>query len=435
MSNSQPGLKKVLRPIHLWSIAVGLVISGEYFGWSYGWGVSGTVGFLISTLIVTLLYITLVFSFTELTTAIPQSGGPFAYGMRAFGHWGGFLAGFSTVVEFVFAPPAIAFALGSYLHFLHPEIPAVGAAIAAYLVFVGINLLGIQWAARFELVVTLLAVIELCIFIGFTAPHFKMSNFMTDPLPFGWSGVFAAIPFAIWFFLAIEGVAMAAEEADDPKRTIPIGYITGIATLVVLALGVMLCAGGVGDWKQLATRDYPLPEAMAMVLTKDSPWVKMLAGIGMFGLIASLNGIILGYSRQLYALARAGFLPEVLAVVSKKFRAPYWSLLAGAVVGVLCLFSGRTSELITISAMGAVTMYMVAMASLFKLRKDEPKLARPFKAPLYPWFPGIAFVLSAVSLVAMVWYNRGLAAIYLGMLVVAAGAHALRGPRRLAKLA
>ena len=188
----------------------------------------------------------------------------------------------------------------------------------------------------------------------------------------------------------------------------------------------MLCAGGVGDWRSLATRDYPLPEAMAMVLSKDSVWVKMLAGIGMFGLVASLNGIILGYSRQLYALARAGFLPAPLAKVSKKFRAPYWALLAGAVVGIACLFSGRTSELITISAMGAVTMYMVAMASLFRLRKIEPKLARPFKAPLYPWFPAIAFILSAVSLVAMVWYNPRLAAIYFGMMAVCSAGHAWR---------
>lgn len=424
--SSGPALKKALRPIHLWSIAVGLVISGEYFGWSYGWGVSGTVGFLISTLIVTLLYVTLVFSFTELTTAIPQSGGPFAYAMRAFGHWGGFLAGFSTVVEFVFAPPAIAFALGSYLHFLHPGIPVIAASVGAYLLFVGVNLLGIQWAARFELVVTVLAVAELCVFMAVTAPHFSLSNFLSDPMPFGWSGVFAAIPFAIWFFLAIEGVAMAAEEAEDPRRTIPIGYISGILTLVVLALGVMLCAGGVGDWKQLATRDYPLPEAMAMVLGKDSPWVRMLAGIGMFGLVASLNGIILGYSRQLYALARAGFLPKPLARVSKRFQAPYWALFAGAAVGIACLFSGRTSELITLSAMGAVTMYMVAMASLFKLRRDEPKLARPFKAPFYPWFPAIALALSAVSLAAMVWYNPGLAAIYAALGALAGLGHLAR---------
>ena len=77
----QTALKKVLKPVHLWALAVGLVISGEYFGWNYGWRVAGTMGFLIATFIVTILYITFVFSFTELSTAIPHAGGPFAYPM------------------------------------------------------------------------------------------------------------------------------------------------------------------------------------------------------------------------------------------------------------------------------------------------------------------------------------------------------------------
>src|SRR5687768_14772087 len=109
-------LKKAIRPIHLWAISVGLVISGEYFGWNYGWGVAGTMGFLIATLIITVLYITFIFSFTELTTAIPQAGGPFAYAQKALGPAGGLVAGYATLVEFLLATPAIAFALGNYLH-------------------------------------------------------------------------------------------------------------------------------------------------------------------------------------------------------------------------------------------------------------------------------------------------------------------------------
>jgi ethanolamine permease len=122
-------LKKVLKPIHLWAIAVGLVISGEYFGWNYGWGVSGTIGFLIATLVVTVMYVTFIFSFTELTTSIPQAGGPFSYAYRAFGWWGGLIAGYATLVEFLVTPPAIAFALGSYSHFLYPSFAGAGSRI------------------------------------------------------------------------------------------------------------------------------------------------------------------------------------------------------------------------------------------------------------------------------------------------------------------
>ena len=107
-----PQLRPEINAWYLWSLAVGLVISGEYFGWNYGWGAAGTVGFLITTLIVAVLYVAFIFSFTELTTAIPHAGGPFAYALRAFGPAGGLIAGYATLVEFLFAPPAIAAALG-----------------------------------------------------------------------------------------------------------------------------------------------------------------------------------------------------------------------------------------------------------------------------------------------------------------------------------
>ena len=116
MSEGEPGLKKTLSGLHLWGIAVGLVISGEYFGWSYGWALAGTLGFLVTTAFIAVMYTTFIFSFTELTTAIPHAGGPFAYSYRAFGPLGGYVAGFSTLVEFVFAPPAIALAIGAYLN-------------------------------------------------------------------------------------------------------------------------------------------------------------------------------------------------------------------------------------------------------------------------------------------------------------------------------
>jgi ethanolamine permease len=107
-------LKKVLKPIHLWAIAVSLVISGEYFGWNHGWDVSGTVGFLIATVLITIMYITLVFSYTELTTSIPHAGGAFAYAYRAIGPFGALIAGYATLIDFILATPAIAFALGSF---------------------------------------------------------------------------------------------------------------------------------------------------------------------------------------------------------------------------------------------------------------------------------------------------------------------------------
>ncbi|MBO0358348.1 ethanolamine permease [Hymenobacter sp. BT186] len=422
-----PVLKKVLKPLHLWAIAVGLVISGEYFGWNYGWAVSGTVGFLVATLLITVLYVTFIFSFTELTTAIPHAGGPFAYAHRALGPVGGFVAGYATLVEFLFAPPAIAFALGSYVHFLYPPVPVLATALGSYVLFIGINLLGIKESAMFSLVVTLLAVAELLLFMGLVAPHFKASNFLLDPMPFGVAGVFAALPFAIWFYLAIEGVAMVAEEVENPRRTIPIGYTYGLLTLVFLALGAMVLTGGVTNWHRLSTIDYPLPEALSYALGKGNPWTKAFASIGLFGLIASFHGTIIGYSRQVFALARAGYLPRFLARVNPRFQTPHWALVAGGVVGCISLLTGTTDKLIVLSVLGAVLMYLVSLLSLFVLRRKEPELVRPFVTPFYPWFPLIATVLSVVSLGAIVYYNWLLSLVFFVSLGVLLGLYLALG--------
>lgn len=418
MAAPAPSLKKVLKPVHLWAIAVGLVISGEYFGWNYGWGVAGTMGLLIATLIVTVFYIVFIFSFTELTAAIPHAGGPFAYAYKALGPIGGMIAGYATLVEFLLAPPAIAFALGSYVHFLYPAIPVLTTGIVCFVVFTLINLLGIKESAVFTLVVTLLAVAELLLFMGIVAPAFSMDNFVQHAMPAGWAGVFAAIPFAIWFYLAIEGVAMAAEEVEQPQKTIPRGYIYGIFTLVVLALGVMIFTGGITDWRRLSNIDYPLPEAIGIVLGKQNNLTKLFAGIGLFGLIASFHSIIVGYSRQIFALARSGYLPAYLAGVNKKFRTPHRALLAGGGIGIIALCAGSTDKAIIIAALGAIVLYIISMISLFILRRKEPDLERPFKVPFYPWFPLIALLLAILCLIAIVWYNWWLSVLFFAGLLV-----------------
>jgi ethanolamine permease len=428
MSENALGLKRTLSGLHLWGIAVGLVISGEYFGWSYGWASAGTLGFLVTTVFIAIMYTTFIFSFTELTTAIPHAGGPFAYSYRAFGPVGGYLAGFSTLIEFVFAPPAIALAIGAYLNVQFPVLSPRAAAVGAYCVFMALNIAGVTIAATFELIVTLLAIGELLVFMGVVSRGFAWSHFTTG----GWggsdhftgttlSGIFAAIPFAIWFFLAIEGAAMAAEEAKDPTRTIPRAYIGGILTLVLLAFGTMIFAGAVGDWKALANINDPLPQAMKIVVGANSGWLHLLVSIGLLGLIASFHGIIMGYSRQIFALARAGFLPKILAAIHPRWRTPHLAILAGGAVGIAAIYSDTfvsiagqplTASIVTMSALGAIVMYIMSLLSIIRLRRREPSLERPFRTPLYPLFPLIALSIAVVSLIAIVYYNPQVAGLF-----------------------
>ena len=440
-----PTLAKTLGVFQLWGIAVGLVISGEYFGWSFGWLQAGTLGFLVTMILVAILYIAFIFSFTELTTAIPQAGGPFAYAHRAFGPVGGAIAGFATLIEFLFAPPAIALAIGAYLAVQFPGLDPKTAAVGAYGLFVALNVIGVRIAATFELVVSLLAVGELLVFMGVVAPAFRWEAFSA-----GWwagsahfslasiGGMFAAIPFAIWFFLAIEGVAMAAEEARDPKRTIPIAYISGILTLTALAFGVMILAGGAGDWRTLANLNDPLPQAMKIVVGQSSGWLHMLVWLGLFGLVASFHGIIMGYARQIFALSRAGYLPAVLGRLHPRFRTPHVATIAGGVVGIAAIYSDTlvsiagqslTASIVILSVFGALLLYIVSMLSLFRLRRSEPDLDRPYRAPLYPVAPAVALLLAVVALAAMIYYNPLIFLLFAAIMAIAVSATVVRERR------
>jgi ethanolamine permease len=428
-SPTHPELKQTISTVQLWAIAVGLVISGEYFGWSLGWGQAGTLGFLVTTVFIAATFAAFIFSFTELTTSIPHAGGPFAYAYYAFGPAGGYFAGAATLIQYVFTPPTIALAIGGYLSFQFKGVDPNLAAVGAYAVFMALNIIGVQIAAALELVVTVFAIIELLVFMGVVSPAFSLSHFTHN----GWSGrpefdllaipgMFASIPFAVWFFGCIDGVAMAAEEVKEPRQSIPRAYAGALGTLVVLAFGIMLFAGGAGDWAQIADKNAPLPEAMRTVVGENSGWLHMLVWLGLGGLFASFHGIILGYSRQIFAQARAGYLPRFLSRVNSRFKTPHWAILVGGFAGIITIYlvswiAKGNADLVmfniaVMSVLGMMVMYAISMLALFALRRSAPDLARPFRAPGYPYVPAFALFGILVALISMVWFYPVLAALF-----------------------
>ncbi|MFY0625501.1 MAG: ethanolamine permease [Reichenbachiella sp.] len=420
---SELQLKKSLNPLMLWGLGVGYVISGMYFGWNLGLAEGGTYGLAIATFFIIMMYVTFTFSYTELACAIPKAGGAFDYADRGLGKHLGFLAGMAQNIEFIFAPPAIAAAIGAYLNLIYPTVDVMIFAIGAYLIFTGVNILGVRIAASFELVVTILAVIELLIFSGVTLPSFEFSNLQINPMPNGFEGVFAAIPFAIWFFLAIEGVANVAEEAINPQRSILIGFGSAILTLTILCILTFTSAVGVAGWEAVVypagsdiASDSPLPLAMSYIVNSGHFLYKLLVGIGLLGLIASFHGIILAAGRATFEFGRVGYAPKKIGAIQPKFKTPTNALIVNMLIGIVALFTGKTGEIITIACFGALLLYIISMIAFFALRKKEPEMPRPFKVPFYPMFPAIALIIATFSLIAMTYYNMTLGLIFFGII-------------------
>jgi ethanolamine permease len=421
------GLKKTLTPLMLWGLGVGYVISGMYFGWNLGLEKGGTLGMAIATALIMLMYVTFSFSYAELACAIPKAGGAFDYAQKALGKEAGFIAGIAQSVEFIFAPPAIAFAIGAYFNSFFPQAPVLTTALFAYILFTAINIYGVKEAASFATAFTIIAIIGLVIFYVLALPAFKPENLFRNSFPNGWQGAFAAIPFAIWFFLGIEGVANVAEESVNPQKDISRGFGLSMTTLALLCVLVFVFAVGIAGWETIVykngvsgeTSDSPLPLALSKINGESDVWLKIFIIVGLSGLIASFHGLLLAAGRSTFEMGRTKQLPAFLGRVSEKFKTPANSLLVNMVIGMIALLTGKTAIIITISVFGALTLYIISMISVFALRKKYPELHRPFKTPLYPAMPVITLVIAVISLAAMCIYNWQMAIAYFLILFLA----------------
>lgn len=421
----------------LWGLGVGYVISGMYFGWNLGLAQGGTLGMAIATGVIILLYVCFTFSYAELACSLPKAGGAFDYATRALGSDIGFLTGMAQNIEFIFAPPAIAFAIGAYFNIFFPQLPVLAIAVFVYVIFTALNIIGVRAAATFELIITIFAVGELLLFAGICLPHVEVRHLQQNAFPHGWSGVLASLPFAIWFFLGIEGVANVAEETVRPQRTILIGFGSAIATLVVLCVLTFISSVGVGGWQAIVYKedgtasDSPLPLALSQIVGANDILYHLLITVGLFGLVASFHGLILAAGRATLEFGRVRFAPRFLGVLHPRFQTPAPALLVNMVIGIIALLTGKTAEIITISVFGALTLYAFSMVALLKLRKQEPQLTRPFNVPLYPLLPIVALAIALLSFGAMTVFNFRLAFLYFLLMGISYGLFKMFRKRRM----
>ena len=397
-----------------WLLLVGLgvayVISGDYAGWNFGLGQGGWGGLFIASLLMATMYTCMCLALAELATIAPTAGGGYGFARRAFGPWGGYLCGVAILMEYAIAPAAIAVFIGAYCNSLF-GIDGWIVYLGFYTVFLGIHLYGAGEALRLIFAITALAVVALIVFIVAMVPHFNVNNLFDIPvtdaagaspfLPFGYIGIWAAIPYAIWFFLAVEGVPLAAEETTDPKRDLPRGLIGGI--LVLLAFCALILTFGPGGAGANALKDSgnPLVAALESVNAYGGPtWISRFVNfVGLAGLIASFFSIIYGYSRLVFAMSRAGYLPRSLSLTSSR-KTPYVALIVPGIIGFALSLSGQGDLLILIAVFGATISYVMMTASHIALRVREPDLPRPYRTPGGIVTSGIAFVLACVAVVA-----------------------------------
>lgn len=400
-----------------WLLLVGLgisyVISGDFAGWNFGLAQGGWGGMFIATVIVAFMYLCMSLAMSEMSTMLPTAGGGYSFARVAFGPFGGYLTGTAILIEYAIAPAAIAVFIGAYCESLF----GVGGwliYLICYLVFMGLHLKGAGEALKIMFVITSVACIALLVFIIAMIPHFNSQNLFNIAagnnvgasafLPFGYIGIWAAVPYAIWFFLAVEGVPLAAEEVKDPVRALPRGLIGAMLILAAFALLILFLSAGAAGADLLKNSGAPLVDALKAVYGQNTWLASFVNFVGLAGLIASFFSIIYAYSRQIFALSRAGYLPKSLSLTNAN-KAPALAIIVPGIVGFLLSLSGEGDLLILMAVFGATISYVLMMLSHIKLRLSRPDLARPYKTPGGIVTSIIALILAAIAVVAGLMVN------------------------------
>jgi ethanolamine permease len=412
----------------LWALGVAAVISGDFSGWNFGLDVGGFGGLLIATVIIAVMYVGLCYSISEMSPALPHTGGAYSFGRSAMGPWGGFITGLAENMEYVLTPAVVVFFAGAYAQpvfedLINVSIPQPAWWAIFYVIFVALNIAGIEATMRFSVVICLISLGVLAVFAILAIPQFdagRLLDIQPDPgnssfLPFGLGGVFKALPFAIWWYLAIEELPLAAEESMDPKRDVPRGTLLGLLTLIVTSVLVLFLNPGVTGSEAIRQSGEPLLEGFRTIFGEDA--ARLAAVFGLFalaGLIASFHTIIFAYGRNIFSLSRAGYFPHWMSVTHGQRKTPWVALLLGGAVGYGAAYlvykvgyddSGATTDigdaLLTMAVFGAVLSYFMQGLSFILLRRRLPHIRRPYRSPIGEWGAAIAGAIALVSLISL----------------------------------
>jgi ethanolamine permease len=405
----------------LWGIGVAAVISGDFSGWNFGIGEAGWGGLAIASVVIIVMYFGMLFSIGEMAAAMPHTGGAYSFARAAMGPWGGFVTGFAETIEYVFTTAVIVYFSASYADAVTDELFGLSMPgwvwwIILYAIFVGLNAVGAEVSFKFAIVVAVLSIGILVLFgilaiVNGAVDFGKLLDIAPDPtaagsssfLPFGIVGILYALPFAIWFFLGIEELPLAAEESHNPSKDIPKAGIWGLITLVATGAIVFFLNPAVTGSEALGASDEPLLDGFRAFL--PAGWAAVLSGFALIGLLASLQGIMYAYARNMYSLSRAGYYPKPLSLTGSR-QTPYVALIAGAVIGFVALVvvnynEGAGDVVLNIAVWGAVLAYGLQMISFVLLRRKFPNARRPWVSPTGNAGAIVALVIAAITFVGV----------------------------------
>lgn len=390
---------KVLNPFHIWALGVGIVLVGEFMGWNFSVAKGGAYGSLIACWVIGLLYTCVAMIDSEVTSTVAAAGGQYTQAKHIIGPLMAFNVGLYLVMAYTMLCAADALVVG--------DLMTAGAAILGHegldpkpfvvltIAFLAwLNYRGVFMTLTLNFVITLIAFSSILILFLAVDPLnqgtiLQHSALLTD-LPYGWIGVVAALQFGMWYYLGIEGTCQAAEEVRSAGRSIPLGTMGGMITLLIAATVTWFVCTGLMPWQYLGQSVTPLFDAASLL---GSPKLQLLLFVAtMFAAIASANGCINDASRAWFSLGRDRYMPVFFGAIHPRYRTPYRSIIFLVPIAVSFAFTGLLDQVITFSILSGLLGYTFMTFNMFKFRKMWP-LGTIHRGYIHPFHPVPAITL------------------------------------------
>ena len=401
--HSEGAGRKTLGPVHVWALGVGIVLVGEFMGWNLTIRQGGTMSALIGLFLMSIMYMGQVMMVSEMATVMPEAGGQYTMAKYLLGPLAAFNVGLMAVLEYAMLEAGDVIVVGQLLNSLNPRISIVAVTVVTLLALAYVNYHGAHDTLTLNFFITAAAfatVIILLVSPGFFRGESSLIR-LTDNsngLPYGPLGLAAAIGYSCWFFLGIEGTAMAADECRSAGRSVPLGGMLGIATLLIGGTITWFVCSGLIPASELGESVYPLYDA---ALKTGKPVVTAALFIGsILACLASANGCINDSAEAWSALSRDGLIPDLFAKKHPKFGSNYISIIFLLPISLGFAMTGLLDQVVTFSVFSALLVYLLTCVMMFRFRKLYPlgSINRTFTAPLFPLLPILTVAIVIVGM-------------------------------------
>ncbi len=405
------GLLKVLGPIHVWALGVGIVLVGEFMGWNFSVAKGGAFGALLACWIIGLLYTCVAMIDSEVTSTVAAAGGQYAQAKHIVGPLMAFNVGLYLVMAYTMLEAADALIVGDLMvavagQYGHPDLDPRPFVMLTIAFLAWLNYRGVFMTLSLNFVITAVAFVSiLALLIGVQPWNpgaiLKHNDLLTE-LPYGWIGVVASLQFGMWYYLGIEGTCQAAEETRSAGRSIPLGTLSGMITLLIAASLTWFISSGLMPWEYLGQAATPLYDASRLV---DSAFLQVFLFIGtLFAAVASANGCINDAARAWFSMGRDRYMPYWFGAIHPRYRTPFRSIVFLVPIAVSFAFTNLLDQVVTFSILSGLLGYTFMSFNVMKFRKQWPldTIKRGYIHPFHP-LPAI-ILLSLCSLTFFATY-------------------------------